>query len=211
LKQNSISTRGRTSSQTGLPNSNLSQQATQSSLKPPQQSHISQLPQNSDSKRHTALNSPVLNQRSLPNTPAVDSGACSPLTEEIVPVAGLLNDSLAATVESELRSHHIVPSPPHQHNEKILLSPPEPARHNLNRKIGKSPLRHLTTAEQASKSPSPTRLSSRLHQAFSRSDSNDNILNNSTLVEFDSFESLDSNPKQKLHTEARNRQNCICY
>ena len=120
LKQTSISTRGRTSSQTGLPNSNISQQATQNSLKAPQQIHISQLPQNSDSKRHTAFNSPVSNQRSLTNTPAVDSGACSPPTEEIVPERNFLNDSLAATVESELRSHRIVRSPPHQHNEKIL-------------------------------------------------------------------------------------------
>ena len=124
----------------------------------------------------------------------MDSGACSPPTEEVVPGAELLNDSLAATVESELRSRHIVPSRPHQHNEKILQSPPEPAQHNLNRKIGLSPLRRVTTADQASESRSPPRLSSRLHQAFSGSDSNDSILNNATLVEFDSLESLVSTP-----------------
>lgn len=196
VKKTSISTRRRTSSQASIPkDSNTPQQAAQNSLETPQQSHISQLPPSVDSK-HTASNFSVSNQRCLTNTPAVDSGAYSPPTEKIVPGADFLNDSLAATDESELRSHHIVPSPPHHHNEKILLSPPEPARDNPNRQIGESPIQQVTTAEQASESPSPTRLSSSLHQAFSRSDSNDNILNNATEVEFDSIESLDTTPRK---------------
>lgn len=196
VKKTSISTRRRTSSQASIPkDSNTPQQAAQNSLETPQQSHISQLPPSVDSK-HTASNFSVSNQRCLTNRPAVDSGAYSPPTEKIVPGADFLSGSLAATDESELRSYHIVPSPPHHHNEKILLSPPEPARDNPNRQIGKSPIQQVTTAEQASESPSPTRLSSSLHQAFSRSDSNDNILNNATQVEFDSIESLDTTPSK---------------
>jgi hypothetical protein len=197
LKQTLISSHGRTSSQSGIPkDSNISRQTTQNSLETPQQSHISQLPQNVGSKHHTVFDSSVSNQRSLTNTPAAESGASSPSIEEIASTADIHTDSLAAADETELRSHHIVPSPPHQHNKQLLLSPPQPSQYNRNRKIGESPLRQVTTAEQASASPSPTRLSSRPRQAFSRSNSNDIILNNATLAEFDSIEALDSTPRK---------------